>query len=318
MLVVATSPGYASWAEEIDEDPPTDELSLEMSRDTGTFSGVVTDAAERPIEGVTLFLPCLRAGHVPDFKSSTTDAQGRFAISDLERREPKGRQTASGGGTDTVISIAVRVVHPDYALTLFQCTSVPQQANVVLSPPAIIEGRVIDQVSGEPVPNARVCAQGVTRLDWSETRADHAGRYRLLTLADQFNIWAEADTHLPSLVEKAAAESGKTVKDFDIRVQHSGFVVGTVTDGATGKPVVPKAGKTIRVAHVGPARPRFGAAHPTTHVLPDGTYRLQVAPGKNYVYVESGGTFAAIEVSGGEEARLDLRHRPLRSSRRFD
>jgi hypothetical protein len=72
------------------------------------------------------------------------------------------------------------------------------------------------------------------------------------------------------------------------------------------------------VAHYGPARPRTGAAVTNTPINADGTYRLRVAPGRNYVYLMSDGhAFAYIDVEDGREAKLDLsssNSRPVRSN----
>jgi hypothetical protein len=96
---------------------------------------------------------------------------------------------------------------------------------------------------------------------------------------------------------------------YSIRIGFKGgFVVGKVIDGATGKPFAPALGQSQYVAHYGPARPRTGAAVTSTKIQDDGTYRLRVAPGRNYVYLmdPKANASAWVEVVDGQEAQLDL------------
>ncbi len=205
------------------------------------------------------------------------------------------------------MTLYFEVRHPDYAPTRGSYWGIPQVVNVTLYPPAVVEGQVIDQVSGKPLADVAVNAQGIVTRDWKPTRSDQDGRYRLLLNKDHYNIWAEADDRIAIAVKILSAESGKTVKDADIRMVRGGFVVGTVIDRKTGEPVTPGPNKVFQVAHYGPARPRTGAAVASTVVNPDGSYRLRVAPGRNYVYLMNGGDSAYVEVEDGRETKLDLR-----------
>ena len=171
------------------------------------------------------------------------------------------------------------VEHPDYPRTTAQNSAVPQTVNITLKPPAVVEGRVIDTVTQKPVASAMVSAQGVVRGGWYRTRSDQDGRYRLAMTRDHYNIWADVNDRMPLAVKAVAAEPGKTVSGADIRLVKGGFVVGTVLDAATGKPMTPGRDHPIYVAHYGPARPRTGAAVTTTPINADGTYRLASPPG---------------------------------------
>jgi hypothetical protein len=107
-------------------------------------------------------------------------------------------------------------------------------------------------------------------------------------------------------VKAIQATPGQKVADANIRLCGGGFVVGTVFD-AEGKPVSPSKKNPSWVAHYGPARPRTGAAVTSTIVRADGTYRLRVAPGKNFVYSMNGsGTWGIVAVEDGGEARFDI------------
>lgn len=124
---------------------------------------------------------------------------------------------------------------------------------------------------------------------------------------DHYNIWAEANDRMPLAVKAIAAEPGRTVDTADIRLVKGGFVVGTVFDTTTSKPLRSDRDHRTAVAHYGPARPRTGAAVTSTAINADGTYRLRVAPGRNFVYLMSGSfTSAYVNVEDNRETRLDL------------
>ncbi len=162
----------------------------------------------------------------------------------------------------------------------------------------------MDRVTGMPVPHALVSAQGVGEHGWFQTRSDEDGQYRLLMTADRYNIWAEKGDRMPIAVDSIAAVNGKTATGADIDMVEGAIVHGHYIDAQTGKPVE-SAGK-LRVAHYGPARPRSGAAVTSTTLEQDGSFRIRVAPGKNYIYVMGAKSSTWIEVNDGQELELDL------------
>jgi hypothetical protein len=188
-----------------------------------------------------------------------------------------------------------------------QHSAVPQEVNVTLYPPALVEGQVIDAVTNEPAANVIVSAQGVARSGWYQTRTDAQGRYRLRMTRDHYNIWADAEDRIAVAVKAIPAKRGQTISNADIRLVRGGFLVGTVFN-AQGKPIVPTKESPHRVAHYGPARPRTGAAVTSTLVNPAGTYRLRVAPGRNFIYSMTGsGTSGYVTVEEGQEVAFDIR-----------
>jgi hypothetical protein len=280
-----------------------------LSNSPGTLSGVVTDPAGQPLAGVTVFVSCCGTECVSEFMSDVTDAEGRYLIGDLKRWKSEDTQTFDPKTqTGTMVGgCYFRLSHPDYALTTAKYTAIPQQVNVQLKPPAVFEGKVIDEVTGKPLADVPVFAQGVARHDSLETRTDGSGRYRLLANKDHFNIWAEADERIAIAAKAVPAVPGKTARGVDVRMVRGGFVVGMVRDGKTENLVDGTAGQRIWVAHHGPARPRTGAAVTSTAIGADGSYRLRVAPGRNYIYLMGGGTAAYVDVTDGAETKLDLR-----------
>ncbi|MEX2137851.1 MAG: M56 family metallopeptidase [Pirellulales bacterium] len=285
------------------------EQELKLSSNPGTLSGMVSDPEGRPIPGVTVFLSCCVSDEpLPGILSSVTDENGRYAITDLKRWTPESTRTfdpTTGTGT-MVTSGNFLLRHPDYPTSMARHSAVPQEVNVTLYPPAIVEGRVIDAVTNQPAANVTVSAQGVARSGWHQTRTDAQGRYRLRMTRDHYNIWAQAEDRIAIAVKALRAERGQTASNADIRLVRGGFVVGTVF-GADGKPISPTKESDLRVAHYGPARPRTGAAVTSTLVQPAGTYRLRVAPGRNYVYSMSGsGTSGYVTVEEGKEVTFDI------------
>ena len=310
LCVAATAKGYVSIVELVKATNGEVDLPLEFSSDLGTLSGVVTGPDGRPVKDAVVFLNgCFGPDPLPGIWSSVTDDQGRYAITDLKRWSPADTKKVdkTSGMTMMTTSCSFFVEHPDYPRTTAQNSAVPQTVNITLKPPAVVEGRVIDSVTQKPVASAIVSAQGVVRSGWYRTRSDRDGRYRLAMTRDHYNIWADVNDRMPLAVKAVAAEPGKTVSGADIRLVKGGFVVGTVLDAATGKPMTPGRDHPIYVAHYGPARPRTGAAVTNTPINADGTYRLRIAPGRNYVYLMSAGHASAyIEVKDGRETKLDL------------
>lgn len=183
-----------------------------------------------------------------------------------------------------------------------------------LAPGATLAGKVVDR-SGKPQVRMRVCAQGVRKSAWVTARTDDQGGYALPGLPDDlYNVWADADELTCIALDSQAVVLGETTKCPDLVVLAGGFFVGTVLDAATGKPVQP--GKAADVAIYGPSRPRSGAGCHISPIAPDGTFRIRVAPGSNYVYLRAGEGFEAAEpasftldVADGEQRRIEFKVR---------
>ncbi len=83
LTVVATADGYASTMKPIDEKAKAGDISLVMSNNPGSLSGVIADAEGRPIKGVTVFLFNGFVVPLPDVMCSVTDERGRYSIGDV-------------------------------------------------------------------------------------------------------------------------------------------------------------------------------------------------------------------------------------------
>ena len=170
-----------------------------------------------------------------------------------------------------------------------------------------LEARVADILSPKrekmirsmKMPGVVVKAQGIGHSSGFAARTTVDGDYRLEMTEDYYNIWAEAPNRMPLAIK---ATSGKRQRGVDIRMTRRGYVVGTVIDPADGKPIN-GAELNLYVAHHGPARPATGAAVSSTRVNADGSYRLHVAPGRNYVYVSGSAASVCLHVGEGKEVQ---------------
>ncbi|MCC9606307.1 M56 family metallopeptidase [Blastopirellula sp. JC732] len=310
LIAAAAKEGYASSCTYLGE-PNGDllEKQLKLSTSVSSLTGVVKDPSGQPIPGVTVFVACGIQQPLAGIKQSVTDANGRYEIKDLAPWTPESTKSfdAKTGVGYMQVSLSFHLQHPDYPDSTAECTKVPSNADVTLHPPAIVAGKVIDAVTQQPAAGVPVLAQGVARDRTFQTTTDEAGRYRLRMTRDHYNIFAHADERIAIAVNTLEAIPGQTVTDADIQLVRGGFVTGTVY-GVNGKPVQPTADSPLLVAHYGPARPQTGAAVTSTPVNPDGTYRLRVAPGRNYIYCMSGqGEAKYATVKEGEEVAVDIR-----------
>jgi beta-lactamase regulating signal transducer with metallopeptidase domain len=274
---------------------------------TATLTGVVTDAAGMPVAGAVVSAQPFNCP-IPDIKSATTDADGRYTISDLVPWDVESTRTFDAKtGTGTMqVSAYLWVTHPSFPRTKGAYTRIPQTVDVKLLPPAIVSGSVVDLVSGRALPDVQVCAQGVVESGWYTTTTDADGNYELRMTNDHYNIWAEAPERMPLAIKAIQAVQGERLTGADIRMSRGGYVVGQVIDPATNAPVDGTRDE-LRVAHYGPARPKTGAAVSSALVGADGTYRLHVAPGRNYVYLMNGsGAHAYIEVGDDQTVEHDF------------
>ena len=309
-LMIATAPGYVSMMVQPNISRMNDkdeDIELHLSDDTATLSGTVKDARGTPVEGAHVFFPTPSAGPIERFHSAVTDAFGRYEISDLapwNSDDTKTFDEKTGTGTQ-VSSRFFTIQHPDFPRTQGQYSAIPQVVDVTLQPPAIIEGQIVDLVTGQPVPNAGVYAQGVARGGWAETKSDGDGRYSLRMTRDYYNIWAVQPERMPLAIKALKAEPGVRSGGHDIHMVRGGFVKGRILT-SSGNPALIPEGYANKVAHYGPARPRTGAAVTSTPINADGTFRLHVAPGRNYIYVMGDGAAAIVEVGDGKEVEQDL------------
>jgi hypothetical protein len=144
---------------------------------------------------------------------------------------------------------------------------------------------------------------------FSEALSLADGSYRLTGLMSApYNVSVQdpKDQWIAAAAEKVAATQRRTVRTPDFVLTHGAFVVGTVTDEATGKPLA-----GVPIGSHGTHRP--GSSTMIIRGVTDthGRYRLRVVPGESYIYVQDPrygeGLAATITLAEGETRELPFR-----------
>jgi beta-lactamase regulating signal transducer with metallopeptidase domain/protocatechuate 3,4-dioxygenase beta subunit len=325
--LVVTATGRASTIRWVQDAKSAQDLTIALPP-AATLQGRVTDQNGKPIAGAIVWVQGLLAEPLEGVMSTRTDSEGRYAITDLRAWDvAKQKPVANGNGTFTMVSECFFWVrHPDYAQERPGYRRTPDTINVTLQPAGVIEGRVVDQVTGKPAAGAVVCMQGTHDNrggDWGQTRTDQHGNYRLASVrAGRYNVWAQAPDRACAALDSFAVVAGKTQRAPDLQLIEGGWLEGRLVDAETGRPVShdPKSGRRLEVGLYGPSRPKSGAACQASQVDDQGNFRLHVAPGLNFPYIMYTEVWdrtqrrefyqEGIEVKPGEIVRLEFRILP--------
>ncbi len=107
--------------------------------------------------------------------------------------------------------------------------------------------------------------------------------YNVTVVPENLMAQGEDDGYVAAAVEGVSGAKGAKIPVPDLTLVRGGFVTGTVTDKASGKPL-----DNVSVGSYGPERPPSSAMIVDTLTNDMGRYRLRVAPGSNRVYVADG------------------------------
>jgi len=207
--------------------------------------------------------------------SCLTDKNGSFRIAGVPNRA----------------RISLIISHPDFARGLVYVKP-GRDGDIKLLPAAVIEGRVVHEKTGMPAVGVRVQAQGVVGVripggfttPWATAVTNEQGRYQLTSLhANKYNIWAKAEGLTVVALESFEVETGQTREAPELRLVKGGFITGRVVNERTRQSIRP--GQFSAVAIYGPSRPKSGAAVESSQIREDGSFRIRVAPGRNYIYL---------------------------------
>jgi beta-lactamase regulating signal transducer with metallopeptidase domain/protocatechuate 3,4-dioxygenase beta subunit len=327
-VLTCTRKGRASVIQRFSAETRTDKLTIPL-KPGATLQGRVTDPNGRAVAGAWVWTDGRLNDPLPGVFSSRTDADGHYAITDLTAWDvAKLKPTPSRDGRSmTAISHCYYFVrHPDYGEQRPAYKRVPDTINVTLQPAAIIEGRVLDELTGKPASKVLVYIQGTnsSKVGASRyTRTDEAGKYRFPSLlAASYNISAQAPERTCTAIDSFAVTAGKTHTAPDLKLIEGGWIEGRLIDAETGKPISrdPQSQRRLSVAVYGPARPKSGAACDSSEVDDRGTFRLHVAPGTNFPYIMDWDVWKltqrreffqkGIEVKSGEIVNLVFRILP--------
>ncbi len=292
-VLTYTKKGRASGIQQLSYETPTDKLTISM-KPAATLQGRVTDPSGKPIAGAWVWTNGLSTDLLPGVCSCRTDADGHYAITDLPAWDVATQkpQVSADGRTSTMISHCYFYVrHPDYGELRPMYKRVPDTINITLHPAAIIEGRVLDQLTGKPAADVLVRMQSTNNskaIGFHQTRTDRDGKYRFTSLPDAiFNIWVDAPERACAAVDSFAVTAGKKHTAPDLTLIEGGWIEGRLIDAETGKPVSrdPRSQRRLAVAFYGPSHPKSGAACGSSDVDDSGAFRLHVAPGVNLPYI---------------------------------
>lgn len=316
--------------------PWTEDWKMRLTP-AATLTGRITDTNGAPVKGAVV------AAYVDDFlkrlpgdvRTATSDENGRYAIDDLPAWDATGLKGTKVG--ENIFAGPERrrllVTHPDFALARVAYRKAPGEQDAELEPGAAIEGQVVDRVTGKPVADLLVqAAMVIQRTDryvhlpreGDETRTDANGQYRLQSLpAGTYNVFAHPDREerAAAAIDSLVAEGGETTQAPTIELVEGGWLEGRLLDAATREPLT----HIARDGHRFPADIRiYGPDRPQTGTLalaisppdPDGSFRMRVAPGKQFVRFSSSDLDErrfprerfeeGIEVAEGEVVRFDM------------
>ena len=325
--VAAAEKGRASTIQWVRTGQPTEDITIHMPPGA-TLRGRVTDGNGQPIAGAMVWVQGLLSDPLEGVMSARTDRDGRYAITDLRAWDAaKVKPTDHGNGAFTRVSECFFWVrHPDYAEERPGYRRIPDTIDVKLQAAGIIEGRVLDHVTGKPAAGAVVQMQA-TNADrgrgWGQTHTDQNGNYRLSSVrAGSYNLWAEAPDRACRALDSFTVAAGKTQLAPRLELIEGGWLEGRLVDAETHEAVSrdPGSGRRLEVGLYGPSRPRSGAACQASRVDDQGNFRLHVAPGLNFPYIMYPDAWTrtqrrdfyekGIEVKTGEIVRLEFRILP--------
>jgi beta-lactamase regulating signal transducer with metallopeptidase domain len=263
----------------------------------GTIEAVVRDREGKPLEGITMaVMGPDRPQEVLLDRRFRTAADGRVTIpvsageSTLKILGPVDWSKLGNDKSPPETKISV-------TLSRGETKPAELKADERYYGSAVLTGRVVFP-DGKPASGIRVMAQvnetyyqqPGARIDdtgpfeWAEDLSKTDGSYRLAGLMTApFNVSVEdpKDEWVAAAAENVPAVLRTTFHPTDLKLTHGAFVQGTVTDIATGKPV-----KEVPIGSYGPHRPRSSAMIIRTETDDKGRYRLRVAPGESFIYVQ--------------------------------
>ncbi len=261
-------------------------IRLEESR---SLAGAVKDQAGRPVAGTSVVLEDVRRGK--DLREYYAGIFGPLQAEFTVKTDARGRWSLPDLPLMGQARIAIRDPRFIYDFTNVDLASVAGRMELVARPGVSLRGRVVYD-DGKQAGGVEVFAQmqdDPSRPQvsgWSNTFTAPDGTYQLPGLPQgTYNVMVATT----SKEWVAAAREGQQVFPSEADVALPDFVLargalveGRVFDKSTGDPI---AGASV--GSYGPHRPRSSAAIINAQTDAQGRYRLRVAPGESYIYVQA-------------------------------
>jgi protocatechuate 3,4-dioxygenase beta subunit len=253
---------------------PSDPIEIELGP-TSRVSGLVQDAAGRPVEGARVVAPSQSRS---DPAGAITDGDGRFELDDVDPGTFELTTEAEGFVTH---HLAHQVVEPGRDL---------EGVTITLERGASVLGRVTD-ASGAPMPEATVWiwpedASGSRVASPVSARSGSDGRYRLEGIAEGTQQLQARHEDFAEIEREVSVESGEN--RFDLAFEESTTISGRVVD-ERGEPIAGARISWMRITRL-PGGNWSGNGGAGTVSDPAGSFTLRgLAPGSYQIQADAEG-----------------------------
>lgn len=311
---IATAPGWPVGKTFLDDVDGKMVPVIRMTKETTTLRGIITDADGLPIPGATVIPYSAYDRLLPELLSAQTDEVGSFRIDNIG---------VFRWSDQSVVPIRAAIRHPDYPPISGKAPGLPALILATMPNGCVVQGKVIDSVTGEPAEGAEVTASTKTLTQNPQTAATDAdGKFRMVLPEDNYVFRVSAQDRVAVALGEQDCSAGTTVDLPDFVLIRGGLIAGRVTDTATGKPVVANAqGEPLLIGLYGPSELTGELAMPRALATVDaeGFFEMRAAPGDNYPYVINmiasrmpwfTEKFPAVVVRAGEKTKFDLTFTP--------
>jgi len=290
-FIFVPADGHGPVWKTVDLDKPNKEPLELTAYNSAVVSGSIITEDSEPVAGARVWVRGIISPEATEDPASR--ANDLYTIAALPGWSATTKQDGSFriAGVPDGARIQLFISHRDFA-ECFVHVKPGADTKIKVQPAASIAGRVLYGKSGKPAAGVIVRAQGVESVPipggyivpGAQTTTDKQGRYRLESLfGTKYNIWAEAENLTVVALDSFQARIGETREAPDFVLIEGGFIIGRIIDEATGKPIKP--GQYSDVGIYGPSRPKSGAAIESSRIREDGSFRIRVAPGRNYIYL---------------------------------
>jgi RNA polymerase sigma factor (sigma-70 family) len=272
-----------AWAEiNLDAQQPAVEIRLHPEQ---VIRGKLVDVNGQPAAGAQLrsahFGRVENVGQGVDIVIEGTRPEGLKAWPELVKTDDQGRFVFKGLGRGLYVNLAVDDAR--YAQQLLRIAADdrdgPSGVTLTLQPAKTIEGHVVTEDTGLPLPGT------VITVDVSRVTADAEGRFRAnAPVGDRFGVHAYPPADQPYLVAAIPVEwtKGLVKKQLDIKLTRGVVISGKVTEQGSARPL---SGSSILFV---PVNGPLGVESKWDAIVPsadDGSFRIVVPAGKGHLLV---------------------------------
>jgi RNA polymerase sigma factor (sigma-70 family) len=324
--MLAAAPGYAlGWADlNPDAEQPAAEVTLQPEQVVRARLVEVTGA---PAKGVEVRVSYVARPNNKDkdrydgVSVGLNPPEGLRTWPKAVKTDDQGRIAVPGVGRGANIGLEVRDLRYARQGRSIDAAGAAagKESTLVLEPARLIEGRVLAEDTGRPIPDAIVSARHLVKsqralgISILRFRADAQGRFVLnLPASDNYTLEAfpsGGEPFLPRPVEVTWTK-GAVRASHDIKVRRGVSIRGKVTEQTTGRPLPDSSLQYVPVRGDGVITWGSGSIVATRD---DGSFQLAVPPGKGHLLVFGPTSDYILSEIGWNRLRRDqpggMRHR---------